>query len=122
MTIGTNQKNRMVRRDLVELLPGRELRRLPKGLIPAASSDPRPACGLLDEGFHYSEELFQRVGAFQIQAQFTLANPEDVELRFSQPRHDGVLANIDRPRCLKFSGPLVRANENEAAVFHRHGP
>src|ERR1043166_2287161 len=97
----------MIRRDRIQILTSRELRRLPKRFDPAATGDPRAFPGLTDTGFYFRQKRFERIRAFKIQAHLALADSENVAMRVGQSRNDCVTMEIDSLRCVKFLGSLV---------------
>ena len=121
VAIGTSEEHRVVRRDLVEVIAGGELRRLPERLDPAAAGDPFPALRFRDPLLHFREKIFERVCAFEVQRQLALADPEDVAMRIRQAGHDGFSREIYGARAfgLIFFRVRVRADKNNSAAFHR---
>src|SRR5437764_620774 len=61
VTVGAREINRIVWRDLVQVLSGWKLRRFPKGLDPAAAGNPFTAFGFYDALLHLREEILARV-------------------------------------------------------------
>src|SRR3977135_1281903 len=101
MAVSASQEDRIVRRELVEVLPGRELRRFPESLDPTAASDPFVALGFCDSRFHLRQKIFERVRAFQVQRQLALADSEDVTMRIGQARHQRFAAKINGAGIMK---------------------
>ena len=99
MTVRSLQKDRIFRRDLVQVLAGRKRRRFPKRLDPTAAGDPFARFGLRDARFHFGEKIFARVGSLEIQFHLALADAEDVAMRIGQTGHDRCALQID----LRFS-------------------
>src|SRR6266699_5974559 len=95
MTIGAREINGIIRRNLVEVLARRELRRFPECLDPAAAGDPFAAFGLYDALSHFGEKISERVRAFEIEIHLALADSEDVAMRIGQAGHDRLAMKID---------------------------
>jgi len=110
MTVGAREKYRIVRRNFIQVTPGRESRRFPKKKKKKkkkkkVSIQPRPVIHLprpvlRDALFHFLEKIFARVRALEIQSHFPLANSEDVTMRIGQSRHHGFAAKVDNARFL----------------------
>src|SRR5204862_5886337 len=69
MSIGASEKNRIIRRDFVEIGASRKLRRIPERLDPTAAGYPFSAFGFGDALFYFREKIFERVRSFEIQGQ-----------------------------------------------------
>src|SRR5207247_5315670 len=93
--IGAGEKKRVVGRDLVEISPRRKLRRFPEGLDPAAAGDPFAGLSFSDALFHLCQEIFERVGALEIQSHLALADSKNVTMRIRETWSDGFAGKID---------------------------
>src|SRR6266404_8828585 len=107
MAIGAREINRVIRRDFVEILSARKLRRLPESFDPAAARDPFTAFGLYDALSHFGDKIFERVRAFEIQTHLAFADSEDVAMRIGQAGHDRLAMKIDNLCGVKFLRVVV---------------
>ena len=108
MTVSAREEDRIVRRDLVEISAGRKC-----GGFQNVSIQPRPvthlSARLRDPLLHFGEEIFARIGPFQIQSHLALANSENVAMRIGEAGHDCLAGEIDHARFV--------ASEFSASAF-----
>ena len=97
VTVRARQKNRIIRRDFIQIISRRKLRRFPKRFDPAAAGAPFAPLGLRDTLFHFGDKIFARVCAFEIQGKFAFADSENVAMRISQTGYDGLAGEIHHP-------------------------
>ena len=107
MAIGAGEKNRVARRNFIQIGACRELRRFPEGLDPAAAGDPFAGCGGGHAFLHFGEKIFERVRAFEIQTHLAFADFEDVAMRIGQAGHDRLAMKIDNLCSVKFLRLIV---------------
>ncbi len=81
MPISACEKNRIIRRDLVEVLSRWKLGWFPKRFDPPPARDPFALFGLRNSLFNFRQKILKRVCPFEIQPHLALANSENVAMR-----------------------------------------
>ena len=121
--VGTRQEHRIVGRDLVEILPGREHRRAPEGLDPPAPGDPLPRAGRIDPSLHPREKLGQRVGALEIEGHLPAADAAEMHVGIREPGDHRGTAEVDdaRVRTDEPPKPAVVAHIDDLVALDRDG-
>src|SRR5437588_2975404 len=121
MTVGASEEDGMLGRDFIEVDASGELWRFPESLVPAAAGDPLTGFGLCNALLHFSKKFFERVGAFQVQIHFALADPENVAVRIGEPGKYGTAVEIDYARIFapKFFCVGIRSDEGNTISFDR---
>src|SRR5207237_1219672 len=89
MAVGAGEKNRVARRNFIQIGTGRELRRFPESLDPAAAGDPFPALGSRDALIFYRDGLGVRltlVNGVNVPVDQNKIDIHSTPLRFAQGR------------------------------------
>ena len=121
MTISTREKNRIVRRNLVEVPTRGKHGRLPKSFDPAAASHPLAGLRFIYSRFYLGEKVFEIREAFEIEIHLALAHANEMIVSISHAGDDRGAMKIDNARHLAFIffRIRIRANENNAIAFYR---
>src|SRR5438045_9338277 len=98
MAVTPDKKNRIARRDFVEIAALWKPWRFPEGLDPAAAGDPFAAIRFSCAFLHFGEKIFEPVGIFEIQVHFPLTDAKDVAMRICETRSHGFAGKIDDAR------------------------
>ena len=98
VTIGPGQKNRIVRRDFVEISAGWKLGRLPERFNPAAAGYPFVALCLPDALLNLREKIFAGIRPLEIQSHLALADFKNVTMRISETGRNGFARQINDAR------------------------
>ena len=123
MTVHACEKDRIIRRDFIQILPRWKLRRFPKRFDPAATGDPFPALGSGNALLHFGEKILTCVRAFEVEIHLASANPEDVAMRIGQAGYNSFSGKIDNVRFVvgEFLRVCVRADKDNSIFFDRDG-
>src|ERR1051326_1893493 len=95
VAVRAGQDDRVVGGHPVEVLPGREDRRLPERLDPAAPAHPLPRLRLVDPRLHPGEELLEGVGPLEVEGHLPLPQGGKVHVRVGEA---GIASTVNSQR------------------------
>ena len=122
MTIEPRHEDRILRRDRIDELSGRQRRRVPDGMVPLAADDPLSRPDLLPVFADAPRELLRRCGVPELNARQLESAVDEVRVIIDESRDRETALQIDDRSVRADVGPGADSHDSVALDSYRLGP